>query len=127
MSEARANLAPISVYGRKVASFQGRSIAIFVTSIVCGLVTWHLCSVLFFNRYLLPPPLHVAQAAWETLLSGELIAAVRISVVRIVLGFAFGSLVGISCGLVMGSFRFAGEFLDPLIELVRPISPVAMI
>jgi ABC-type nitrate/sulfonate/bicarbonate transport system permease component len=127
MSEARANMGSMPVYGRRAGWHQGRSIAIFVASIVCGLVAWHLCSVLFFNPYLLPPPLHVARAAWETLLSGELLEAVRISVVRIGLGFAFGSVVGIACGLVMGSFRFFGEFLDPLIELVRPISPVAMI
>jgi ABC-type nitrate/sulfonate/bicarbonate transport system permease component len=127
MSEARANVRAVPVSGRQAGWPQGRAVVTFVASIVCGLVAWHLCSVLFFNPYLLPPPLDVVRAAWETLLSGELIEAVRISVARIGLGFAFGCTVGISCGLVMGSFRFAGEFLDPLIELVRPISPVAMI
>jgi NitT/TauT family transport system permease protein/taurine transport system permease protein len=104
-----------------------RSAGIFVASLMSGLLFWHFSSVLFFNAYLLPPPATVLKAAWETLLSGEVLEMVRVSLVRILMGFGLGCLVGITCGLIMGSFRVAGEFLDPLIEVIRPISPVAMI
>jgi NitT/TauT family transport system permease protein/taurine transport system permease protein len=104
-----------------------RSIATYVSSIVFGFVLWDVCSLLFFNQYLLPRPLTVMQSGWETLVSGELLESVGVSVSRILLGFGIGCVAGITCGLVMGSFRPIGEFLDPLIELVRPISPVAMI
>lgn len=106
---------------------RGKSVLIFMASITTGLVLWHVSSVLFFNAYLLPPPGSVFRSGVETLQSGELLVMVAVSLLRIGLGFVLGCLVGISCGLIMGSFWFAGEFLDPLIEVIRPISPVAMI
>lgn len=104
-----------------------RSAAIFTTSIACGLVFWHLCSALFFNPNLLPPPYKVFQAGWEMARNGELYEMISVSILRIGIGFAVGCVIGITCGLLMGSFWLAGEFLDPLIEVIRPISPVAMI
>jgi ABC-type nitrate/sulfonate/bicarbonate transport system permease component len=127
MSDVRVKAKPIPIPGWQMALGRSRSAITFVVSLVFGFVLWHLCSVLFFNPYLLPPPIQVMQSAWETLQSGELLEAVSISFTRIGVGFVLGCIAGIVCGLVMGSFRLAGEFLDPLIELVRPISPVAMI
>lgn len=127
MSDVRVRPRPISFLGWQVAFERSRSAITFVVSLLFGFVLWHVCSKLFFNPYLLPPPLQVFKSAWETLQSGELLEAVSISFTRIGVGFVLGCIVGIACGLVMGSFRLAGEFLDPLIELVRPISPVAMI
>ncbi len=106
---------------------RAKAVAIFLASLATGLAFWHFSSVLFFNAYLLPPPGSVFRSGVETLQSGELLEMIAVSLLRIGLGFGLGCLVGISCGLVMGSFQFAGEFLDPLIEVVRPISPVAMI
>jgi NitT/TauT family transport system permease protein/taurine transport system permease protein len=104
-----------------------RAVAIFTASIVTGLIFWQLSSTFLFNPQLLPPPAKVLVAGWQTLLDGELLEMVRVSIVRILMGFGIGCVVGIACGLLMGSFSFAGAFLDPLIEVVRPISPVAMI
>jgi NitT/TauT family transport system permease protein/taurine transport system permease protein len=104
-----------------------RTPLIFAISLGSGLVAWKLCSALFFNPRLLPPPDTVFAAAWETLRSGELEEMVLVSLMRILTGFAIGCIAGIGCGLLMGTFGLIGEFLDPLIEIVRPISPVAMI
>jgi ABC-type nitrate/sulfonate/bicarbonate transport system permease component len=106
---------------------RARSAGLFVASLATGVLAWKLCSDLFFNAYLLPPPETVFMAGIETLSSGELFEMIRVSIVRILLGFCFGCLVGIAFGLVMGTFSVAGEFLDPMIEVIRPISPVAMI
>jgi len=104
-----------------------RSVAIFAASIATGLLFWQASSTFFFNPQLLPPPAKVLVAGWETLADGELLEMVRVSIVRIGLGFGIGCIVGISFGLLMGSFKYTGEFLDPMIEVIRPISPVAMI
>ena len=104
-----------------------KSIAIFTLSIATGLVAWDLISSLFFNPFLLPRPLSVFMSAWETAASGELPLMVIVSLIRILTGFAIGCVIGVSVGLAMGSYKNLGEFLDPLIELIRPISPVAMI
>jgi ABC-type nitrate/sulfonate/bicarbonate transport system permease component len=104
-----------------------RAPLIFVASLGSGILAWKICSALFFNHYLLPPPETVFATARETLASGELLQMIAVSLMRILIGFAIGCITGIGCGLVMGTFAFAGEFLDPLIEVIRPISPVAMI
>jgi NitT/TauT family transport system permease protein/taurine transport system permease protein len=104
-----------------------RTSLIFAVSLGSGIVAWKLCSAFFFNPRLLPPPETVFATAWETLRSGELLEMVWVSLLRILIGFAIGCVAGIGCGLLMGTFGLIGEFLDPLIEVVRPISPVAMI
>ena len=115
-------------FGRSVETTERlKSFGIFVVSIVTGLIVWDIVASLFFSHYLLPRPASVFASAWETVLSGELPQMVRVSLVRILTGFAIGCVCGISLGLVMGSSRVLGGFFDPLIELVRPISPVAMI
>ena len=47
------------------------------------------------------------------------------SFLRVFLGLIFGILVGVPLGLFMGLNRFAKGFFDPLIELYRPVPPLA--
>ena len=47
------------------------------------------------------------------------------SFLRVLLGLVFGIVVGVPLGLFMGLNRFAKGFFDPLIELYRPVPPLA--
>jgi len=47
------------------------------------------------------------------------------SLMRVLAGLFFGILLGVPLGLYMGLSRFAKGFFDPLIELYRPIPPLA--
>ncbi len=47
------------------------------------------------------------------------------SFLRVLLGLVFGIIVGVPLGLFMGLNRFAKGFFDPLIELYRPVPPLA--
>jgi len=47
------------------------------------------------------------------------------SFLRVLLGLVFGILIGVPLGLFMGLNRFAKGFFDPLIELYRPVPPLA--
>ncbi len=47
------------------------------------------------------------------------------SVVRVVIGLFLGILLGVPLGLFMGLSRFAKGFFDPMIELYRPVPPLA--
>ena len=47
------------------------------------------------------------------------------SFMRVFLGLIFGILIGVPLGLFMGLNRFAKGFFDPLIELYRPVPPLA--
>ena len=47
------------------------------------------------------------------------------SFMRVFLGLVFGIIIGVPLGLFMGLNRFARGFFDPLIELYRPVPPLA--
>lgn len=49
------------------------------------------------------------------------------SVRRVVLGVAFGALLGVPLGFAMGLNSVARGILDPIVEFVRPIPPLALI
>ncbi|MDE0715123.1 MAG: ABC transporter permease [Gammaproteobacteria bacterium] len=47
------------------------------------------------------------------------------SIVRVLMGLFFGIILGVPLGLFMGLSRFAKGYFDPLIELYRPVPPLA--
>lgn len=47
------------------------------------------------------------------------------SIVRVITGLLLGIVLGVPLGLFMGLSRFAKGYFDPLIELYRPIPPLA--
>ncbi len=49
------------------------------------------------------------------------------SVQRVLLGVFFGALVGVPLGFAMGLSSFARGLLDPVVEFMRPIPPLALI
>jgi NitT/TauT family transport system permease protein/taurine transport system permease protein len=61
------------------------------------------------------------------ILSGEIFSSVGVSLVRVMVGFLLGSFVGIVLGVAMGRLEVANRLLDPVIELMRYLSPTAMI
>ncbi len=47
------------------------------------------------------------------------------SLQRVALGFGLAALVGIPLGFVIGRFAFFNQMLNPIISLLRPVSPLA--
>jgi len=47
------------------------------------------------------------------------------SFLRVFLGLVFGIILGVPLGIFMGLNRFAKGFFDPLVELYRPVPPLA--
>jgi nitrate/nitrite transport system permease protein len=47
------------------------------------------------------------------------------SLKRVGIGFGFAALVGIPMGFIIGRFKFMNSMLEPLISLLRPVSPLA--
>jgi ABC-type nitrate/sulfonate/bicarbonate transport system permease component len=95
-----------------------------LTAAVCA---WQLLSTYVFNPFLIPPPSAVFEAAIPMVLSGEIVADVSISMVRVLIGFLSGSLAAIVTGVLLGRVRLLNDLLDPIIELLRYLSPTAMI
>lgn len=47
------------------------------------------------------------------------------SLQRVFIGFALGSAIAIPLGIVLGSSPLARRFIDPIVQLLRPVSPLA--
>ena len=59
--------------------------------------------------------------------SGEYFQDVGISLLRIFAGFASGTATAVFLGLLLGRLRVVRQLLDPIIEVLRYLSPTAMI
>lgn len=90
-------------------------------------LVWALFAMLVGNRALLPAPWEVAKAFVDLVRSGELLRHAAVSQMRIMFSYAAALLVAIPLGLAIGLYRPLGHFLDPVIELLRPISGIAWI
>jgi len=110
-----------------VAKGHLRSLLLTSASLVIAFATWQFLSTFVFNPFLIPPPLEVIRTAIPMVLSGEILADVSISMVRVLVGFVTGSLVGVVTGVLLGRIRLLHDLFDPIIELLRYLSPTAMI
>jgi len=79
------------------------------------------------SEAVLPPPLAVAVEFGRLLASGTLARDAAISVARVVSAWLLAAVVAIPLGLLMGSSRRLERIIDPFVELLRPISPLAWI
>jgi NitT/TauT family transport system permease protein/taurine transport system permease protein len=104
-----------------------RSAASMVAAFGIALGAWQFASTYLIDPHLIPPPTAVARAAVPMFRSGEIIGDISISVLRVLIGFSIGSLLAIVAGVVMGRLRVVYELVDPIVELLRYLSPTAMI
>ena len=105
-------------------------------------VIWQIVTGLgWINPIILPSPLAVVSKWWQYLKptvamaegfgawlqSSELLMDAANSLYRVVMGFLVGAVIALPLGLLMGtSSRIYGLF-NPLVQVVRPIPPIAYI
>ncbi len=122
-----ATLRPLWALVSWLGTGRHRGIVLSAASLTIAFATWQLLSTFIFNPFLIPPPVEVIRTAIPMLLSGEIFADVSISMTRVLVGFVTGSLAGIVLGVLLGRIRLLHDLLDPIIELLRYLSPTAMI
>lgn len=99
----------------------------FLTPILL-LVVWEgVVRLRIVDPIYLPPPSLVFVGFYELILSGELWTHIRASMTRVFSGYLLAAFWGIGLGLLLGWFRSLAAFFEPLIELFRPISAIALI
>jgi ABC-type nitrate/sulfonate/bicarbonate transport system permease component len=104
-----------------------RPLALGGVSLLIGVITWQILSTFVFSPFLIPPPLKVLRTAIPMILSGEIPMDAAVSMTRILVGFITGSIAGIVLGVLLGRVKLLHELLDPILELLRYLSPTAMI
>ena len=76
--------------------------------------TWKAAMVLFADPFYSNGP-NDQGIGWNVLSSLK----------RVAIGFGFAALVGIPLGFMLGRFKFMNDMVNPLISLLRPVSPLA--
>jgi NitT/TauT family transport system permease protein len=77
--------------------------------------------------HLLPTPWAVAKGIGDLMQHGLLLKYIVASLFRVTWGFVLAAVLAIPLGLVIGWNRRADMAFNPLIQLLRPISPLAWI
>jgi NitT/TauT family transport system permease protein/taurine transport system permease protein len=109
-----------------LASFLQRA-AITAVSIAIGIFAWAVFAANFSYPDLVPSPLDTLKTATQMIVNGELFTHVGVSLMRVLIGYSAGCFIGILVGALMGRVKIVGQFADPLLQLMRPISPVALV
>lgn len=92
-----------------------------------GLIAiWQLAAMVVDDTLILPSFLQVLAAleqSWQTIIMDDL----PISLLHFALGMGAGLLVALPVGMSMGWFRVVDRLIDPIVEIIRPIPPLAWI
>ncbi|WP_295044776.1 ABC transporter permease [uncultured Paracoccus sp.] len=91
------------------------------------LVLWQVASTRGWVSPAVFPPLDtIAAALWKGIASGALIDDIAISLQRSGIAFAAAVALGIPLGLFMGQIRAVEQALDPILQLFRQTSALAL-
>ena len=90
------------------------------------LTIWHL-AVKSSNSDIMPTPWEAALGLVELAQQGLLIKYIVASLFRVTWGFLLAIGIGVPAGLLLGWYRPAAAAFNPMIQILRPISPIAWI
>ena len=92
------------------------------------LVAWQLVTATgLVPAYRLPAPLTVLQAGGDLVSRGELGLHIAISVQRVLLGFAIGSVIGLAVAAIVGLSRAGDALLSPILAALRAVPSLAWV
>jgi NitT/TauT family transport system permease protein len=94
-----------------------------ITAIVV-LAVWTL-AVKYSGTKIFPFPAAVARGLVELVHRGILFAYMRDSLFRVAAGYGLSVLIGVPIGILLGWFPRAAHAANPVIQMLRPISPLA--
>jgi NitT/TauT family transport system permease protein len=104
-----------------------------MTAVLIGAALWEIMARLFLVPLQLPPVTKIFGHGIALLLEAEdilgapLVVHAAVSIARISVGFLVGSLLGIMIALAMGAVTYIHRFLDPIVNFLRFIPPIAWI
>ncbi|MDD1723505.1 MAG: ABC transporter permease [Methanospirillum sp.] len=105
-----------------------RSPAYILLSISAVIILWQAIAVFIVgNRFILPSCTDVLTAFLRLVVSGTLPEDFVVSMIHFFTGLGLSLLIGVPLGIIIGWYPLANRLLDPVIEIIRPIPPLAWI
>ena len=90
------------------------------------LLFWHYAVILSATK-IFPSPAKVFLAAEELAKKGLLLSYIKDSLLRVAAGYGLALVLAIPLGLILGWYPAASQVVNPVIQMMRPISPLAWI
>ena len=118
--------APVSRAGIVRRALRTRSFSA-VISFAVFLLLWDVIAEWLDAPIQFPSPLRVASAFVDLASGGELFEHALISTTRLAISLAVALALAVPVGFFMGLNEKANAYMDPLVELLRPISGIAWI
>jgi len=78
-----------------------------------------------YEPSLLPSPAKVFEAMTELIKDGTLLTHFRVSLTRFFIGYLVAIFAGITLGLLLGWNKSVWSFIEPVVQVLRPVSPIA--
>lgn len=79
------------------------------------------------NTVIMPAPSKILSTFISLVKSGQLWKNLSISLIRVLKGYAIAACLGIVLGILIGLFRHLNRLTDLLIQIIKPIPPIAWI
>ncbi|HRR89025.1 MAG TPA: ABC transporter permease [Methanoculleus sp.] len=99
-----------------------------IAALIVAAAIWQFVAEYIVGRsFILPSVTDVAAAFVNLLASGTLLVDIGVSFKHFGIGLLAAIFLGVPIGILMGWFRVADYLLDPIIEILRPIPPLAWI
>jgi len=92
------------------------------------LLVWELVARLeWVDTLFLPAPSKIFTYFGEMILNFEILKHTGSSLGRVTIGFGLAVATAIPLGILMGWFKLIDTIVDPVVELIRPVSPIAIL
>jgi NitT/TauT family transport system permease protein len=109
-----------------------RALGLRLTAVAAFLGLWSaLAGVVvvlqLFNPIFLPGPWLVLGSLAELAAKGQLWGHIAATLERVAIGFGTGAAAGVTLGLAAGALVPVRNVIEPLVELLRPIPPLAVL
>jgi NitT/TauT family transport system permease protein len=96
-------------------------------AVIAALIATWWIAVVATHSVIFPTPWDVVSGTFELLRDGSLYRHIGASLMRVGTGFLLAVCVAVPLGLWMGWVRGAYSTLNPIFQILRPISPIAWI
>ncbi len=97
-------------------------------SLLCVLSIWELATRFSgWSSNVFPGPIAVLVSMEELISNGKLLKNTVASLFRVSIGFSLAVVLGVPLGIVLGRLEVAKMLFNPVVQFLRPISPLAWI
>lgn len=98
---------------------------------VAAVLIWEIAAILVNNPYILPRVEDVFAVFLTPFAdiygSGSLVSNAVVSITRVVTGFVIACVIAVPLGIILGRYPRVENFCDGLIQILRPIPPMAWV